>query len=84
MSYDRQRIMIKHPEVQAYEMHYPQVSADVIDHICNQLEMGITPERWNVHGRVSIILARLMTRGTYQEKFEMMLWELSDSAKESL
>ena len=64
--------------------YYPPINADVIDHVCAQIEMGITPNRWNVIGKESLILSRLLMRGTYIPSHDQMLWELSDAAKESL
>ncbi len=75
---------IIHPEAAQYHHHAETMHVDAIDRVCDQLEKGIEPYRWDVLGKVSRILNRLYERGTYRTHYETLLWNLSDSANESL
>jgi len=64
--------------------HVDNKPPDPLDIVIEQLELGIPIDRWRVLGNVNRIIARLERRGIYQPHYEDILWDLSDSAKESL
>lgn len=72
---------IKHPEFEQYERFLP---TDKIDEICQLIERGQEVNRFDVYGRVTLILDRLCVRGTYRDIYIDYLWSLSDSVKETI
>lgn len=76
---------IKHREVEQYEHHFiDHVDNNPLDRICQEIELGMTPSRWSVLGKVEMIKARMMEKGTWKPCYQNMLDLLSESAKESL